>query len=49
MTKTKDTHDPEGITTHIKQLDPQIAEVVELIRSIILEACRKNMLLWIYG
>lgn len=38
MTKTKDTHDPEGITTHIKQLDPQIAEVVELVRSIILEA-----------
>jgi hypothetical protein len=38
MTKTKDIQDPEGVTAHIKQLDPPVAEVVELIRSIILVA-----------
>ena len=38
MTKTRDVQDPEGVTAHIKQLDPPVAEVVDLIRSIILAA-----------
>jgi hypothetical protein len=38
MAKTKDIHDPDGVTAHISQLEPQVAAVVELIRAIILAA-----------
>jgi hypothetical protein len=38
MAKTKDIHDPDGVTAHIGHLEPQVAAVVELIRAIILAA-----------
>lgn len=38
MPASKDIHDPSSVSAHIGQLDPQVAAVVELIRSIILAA-----------
>ncbi len=38
MTMTQRYSRSEGVTAHIKQLDPQSSRVVELIRAIILAA-----------
>ncbi len=36
MAKSKDTHDPVGVTAHIQQLPPDFAQLVEAIRQTIL-------------
>jgi len=38
MAKSKDVHDPDAVTAHIKNLNPELGVVVETIRQIILGA-----------
>lgn len=36
MAQSKDVHDPEGVTDHLKKLDAPLREIVESIRQIVL-------------
>lgn len=40
MAKSKDVHDPAGVTRYIQKLDPAFAKVIESIRQLILDADR---------